>query len=146
MLVVLSIGLEWNLVDASLMASTLEIVAKEGIHNGIGLVIADKPAWHDKDVGIVVKPAQTCNLGRPTKGGAYSLMFVERHTDAFSTATDADAWIADALFDGLGQWMGKVRIVAALVIVCAEVLKCHSVVQKVFFHMLLERKACMVAG
>ena len=86
------------------------------------------------------------NFGYPHEGGAYVLMFVERHGYAFAAAADSDAAFHFARFHTLSEGVGKVGIVAAFSGVSAVVLVSNALFFEVLLDVLLEFKAGVVAG
>ena len=86
------------------------------------------------------------NFGHPYEGGAYVLMFVERHGYAFAAAADGDAAFHFARFHTLSEGVGKVGIVAAFSGVSAVVLVSNALLFKVLLDVLLEFIAGVVAG
>ena len=86
------------------------------------------------------------NFGYPHEGGAYVLVLVERHGDAFAAAADGNAAFHFARFHTLSEGVGKVGIVAAFGGVSAVVLVCDTLFLEVLLDVLLEFKAGMVAG
>ena len=72
------------LLHSLLVAATFEGCGEVFVHDGTCGVGSDESSWHDEYVGIVVLADEVSYLGNPCEAGAYVLMFVERHGDAFA--------------------------------------------------------------
>ena len=73
-------------------------------------------------------------------------MLVEGDVDALTAATDGDAGLALALLDCQRARMGKVRIVATVLVVGAEVLAGYALPFKPTLDGFLDRITSMVAA
>ena len=132
------------LIHSSLMPSAFKLSVEELVHDAFGGVVVDKPSWHDKHIGIVVLSYQMGNLGCPCQSGTYVLMLVQCHGNTLATSADADAGKHLALLNALGKRMTEVGIVATVFGQCAVILVFQSMSIEILFHVLLERKPCMI--
>ena len=104
------------------MTSTLVRGRQEGLDHGDGLLVGDEAAGHGKHVGIVVLTSQAGDRQAPTQSRTHTLVLVERDVDALTTATHGDAGIALATLDRGSAGMGKIGVVAAVLVIGTEVL------------------------
>ena len=114
--------LDWNLVDAFLMAATFELGGEILIHDGSRCFLRDETAGHHEHVGIVVLADKMGYLGNPAETGTDRLVLVERHVDALTRAADGDTGEYLALLDALSKRVAEVAIVARVLGVGAVVL------------------------
>lgn len=133
-----------NLVYPLLVSSAFEGSGEELGHDAVGFFGSDETAGHDEYVGIVVLAGQVGYLRYPAQGGTYPLVLVQCHSYSFTTATDGNARIALACFNGPCQWMGEVRIITAFGGVGTEVFVGPAAGVKPLLHVLLQFEACVV--
>lgn len=139
-------SLKSNLIDAVDVSSALKVGGEESLDNVGGFSLCDETARHDEYIGVVVLAGESGYLGHPNQGGAYHLMFVERHRNAFAAATNGNAALTLAVFHSAGQGMAIVRIVAAVGGIGAIINGLYTLLFQQLGHKLFEGEAGVVAG
>ena len=135
-----------DLLNATDVAASFEGSGEEFVHDAVGFAVGEETSWHHQHVGIVVLTCQMSYLWAPAKGCTHVLMLVECHADAFAAATYGNACGHFACIDGLAQSVTEVGIVTTLLAVGAIVNIFNAVCSEILLDVLLERKACVVAG
>ena len=129
-----------------LVTSTFKVGREELFHNGRCGGGINEASRHNKYVGIIVLTDEMSNLGYPTESGAYALVLVERHGNAFTATADGNARVAFAFLDSLGQWVRIVGIVAASCAVRAEVFVLPALGVEPLFYIFFQFVSSVVAG
>ena len=135
-----------DLFNATDVAASFEGSGEEFVHDAVGFAVGEETSWHHQHVGIVVLTCQMSYLWAPAEGCTHVLMLVECHADAFAAAAYGNACGHFACIDGLAQSVTEVGIVTTLLAVGATVNIFNAVCSEILFDVLLERKACVVAG
>ena len=90
------------------MATTFEFSIEKLCHNLVSHFGINKTSWHYQYVGVIMLSAQMSNFRNPTKCSADTLMFIQSHTDTFTTSADTDTGILDEELMTLGlKWRWK---------------------------------------
>ena len=111
----------WNLLYSSFVASALKRSLEEFVHDLLCCLVIDKTSRHNEHVGVGVLTCEMSNLWHPCQSCAHTVVSVERDGKPLAAATDAYAGIYLTAGDAVGKLVGKIRIVAAHVAVCAVV-------------------------
>lgn len=122
-----------HLVNPCLMTSAFKVGRKEFRHNLVGSGFIDETSRHDQYVGIIVLTGQMGDFRNPAKCRTDTLVFVQRHADAFSASADGNSRIAFAFFYSQSQWMCIIGIVAAFSRVSTKILVFPSLSFQPFF-------------
>ena len=102
-----------HLVDAALVAAAFEVGVQPGADDVGGHAVGDEAGREDEDVRVVMGLHETAHLGAPGEAGPDTLVLVQGDGHAVAGAAEGDADLHFLGFDGLGQPMGEVGIVAA---------------------------------
>lgn len=132
--------------DAAFVASAFEIGCEEDFDEFECQFFGDEARRKCQDVGVVVLACKCGQFFVPAECGAYALVFVDGHVDAVAAAADGYAVVACAVFDGVGQWVSEVGIVATFGAVCAEIVNAGIFRFEPCFHFEFQFVACVVGG
>ena len=100
-----------NFAHAFFVAATLEGRIHKYIHHFLCFRRGNKASGNAKYVGIVMLPGQGSNFCLPANGGSYTLVFVGCNSNTITAAADQDTCFRFTLFNGTGNWMGKIRVI-----------------------------------
>ena len=117
-----------DLVNATLMTSAFEIRLEERTNDIQRLHCRDKVRRQTQHVRIVMLTSQLRQLRIPAQGRTDTLMLVRTHTDTVTRRADHDTELVLALLYGLCKRVCKIRIIATLGVITAEILYLRSVV------------------
>ena len=131
-------------LNSPLMASTFEWSSEIFVHDFACRLLIDKTSWHDEYVGVVVLADKVGNFGSPAEAAADARVLVHRHGNAFAGAADGDAVVYLAPFNGIGQRMTEVGIVAAFLRVGTEVVVVVTPLIEVFLYKLFKAEASVI--
>ena len=126
------------------MATAFKGGGKELVHYLTCRVFANKAAWHYQHIGIIVLTGQMSYLCRPHKGSPNLGVLVESHADAFAATADSYACGQCLIVDGLAQFVGKVGVVTAILVIAAKVLILDTFLCQVALHILFQGITGMV--
>jgi VanZ family protein len=126
--------------------ATFEIGIQKNFSNFFGCIQRNKPCRHSTNVGIIMLTCQFRNFHGPAKGRANTLVFINRHVNAISTATQSKTQIKLSFFNSLCERMCKVGVIDAVGCVRTKIsnLVTHTLykIYKFCFHV----NPCMIAG
>lgn len=141
-----SAALYGNLLDAALVAATLERRVQESVENLDGRLGGDETRREDQHVGIIVGAGQARQLRRPAQSRTDTLMLVERHGYAVAAAAHGDARVVAAFLYRHGAGMREIGIVAAILAGSAEIVESNPLALQIALENTFELVTGMVAA
>ena len=136
----------WNLVHSALVASAFEVGLEESGNDVQRLGYGDEVCRQAEHIGVVVLAGELRKALLPAERSTDTLVLIRCHADTVARGADDDTEVVLAFLHGFCQRVSVVGIVATRVGVAAEVLHFGAVVFEEEAHLVLQRKAGMVAG
>ena len=135
---------KWNFCNPAFVSSSLESGVEKLVHNGFCLFFRNISARHYENVGIVVQTRHVGNFRHPAKGGSYIRVFVERNSHSLSRAANGNSRVNAAVVNGTAEFVGKVGIIARILIETSVVLAFISACGKILLYLLFQQETCVV--
>ena len=135
-----------ELIDAALVAATLEFRRKECSDAGLGHFAADQPCTERNCVGVIV-PAGKCRRERLRNlRAAAGRIAICRYCDADAGPADADPALRATIGNRLGQHRTKAGIIDAFVSVSSEVENVVPLLGEPGDKLVLQVDTCVVSS
>lgn len=104
------------------MTATLKGSFEELVEDSLGSLVVNETSRKHDYIGIIVLADKLGDILVPSQARTYTLVLVKSHSHTFTAAADTDTRIDISILNAFCQSMGKIRIVYALVAICAIIL------------------------
>ena len=104
------------------MTATLKGSFEELVTDSLGSLVVNETARNHDYIGIIGLTDKLGDILVPSQARTYTLVLVKSHSHTFTAAADTDTRIDISILNAFCQSMGKIRIVYAIVALCAIIL------------------------